>query len=245
MYSSFLRLQEGTLLLIALPALLLLAACGGSGSGPGPAVTDSASASASGRAAGTPAPAGDAAAAPATPVPASELHVNRTETFYDVTGRTARALLHDLTRRGPRIGSRRHFGRTAWTARWHIKYEAPAGGASREAPCRMRRADVFLNVDVTLPRWEAPSDASPSLRRDWNSFTDALAFHEREHEESIISAGRRVVRALDGLEAPSCPALEKKAEAEARAIIERARDYNRRYDERTGHGETQGARWPR
>lgn len=222
---------------------LLLAACG-------PAETDRAprrtapGGSASGQAAGAPsttAPA-DTSSSARTTAPSSELHVNRTETFYDVTGRSERALLRDLTRRGPRVGAERRFGRTAWTARWEIAYHEPAPGS--DAPCRMRRADVYLDVQVTLPRWNAPAEAPAALRRNWSSFTDALAFHEREHRESIVSAGRRVVRALEGLKAPSCAALEEQAHTEAQAIVEEARAYNRRFDERTDHGRTQGARWP-
>ena len=195
---------------------------------------------ASGQAAGAsvPAASGDEDSSP------SELHVNRTETFYDVTGRSWEALLEDLTQRGPRIGTKRHFGRTAWTARWEIAYARPAAGSPQAMPCRMQHADVYMDVEVTLPRWDAPGDAPASLRRDWKSFVEALAFHEREHQESIISAGRRVVRALETLKASSCSALQKKANAKARPIIEEARDYNRRYDERTDHGRTQGARWP-
>jgi predicted secreted Zn-dependent protease len=226
-----------------LAVALLLAACGETDRSPHRAASGG---SASGQAAGAPSattaddtssPTGSEAGAPS-----SKVHVNRTETFYDVTGRSEQALLRDLTRHGPRVGAERRFGRTAWTARWEIAYRTPPPGSN--APCRMRRADVHLDVEVTLPRWNAPDDAPAALRRDWASFTDALAFHEREHRESIVNAGRRLVRALEGLEAPTCTALEEKAGAEARTIIKEARAYNRRYDERTDHGRTQGARWP-
>jgi predicted secreted Zn-dependent protease len=219
---------------------LLLAACGPTDRAPRRA---SAGGPASGQAAGSsPASPSDTSATSAA-APSSELHVDRTERFYDVTGRTEQALLRDLTQRGPRVGAARRFGRTAWTARWEIAYARPPAGS--DAPCRMRRADVYLDVVVTLPRWDAPDEAPAALQRDWASFTDALASHEREHRESIVSAGRRMVRALEKLQAPSCTALKEKAGAKARAIIEEARAYNRRFDERTDHGRTQGARWPR
>ncbi|PSQ83866.1 MAG: hypothetical protein BRD44_02980 [Bacteroidetes bacterium QS_7_67_15] len=234
---------------LALLLAVLLAACGGgerSASSPqaldASAETTSTSGRASGQAAGAsarPAPGDTASAAAST----SELHVNRTETFYTVTGRTEQALLRDLVQHGPRSDGARHFGRTSWTARWEIVYEQ-ASRPAREAPCRIRRADVYLDVEVTMPRWNAPSNAPAALRRDWSSFLDALAFHEREHQESIISAGRRVARALEDLTATSCSALEEKADTQARSIIEEARRYNRRFDERTRHGRTQGARWP-
>ena len=230
-----------------LSVLLVLSACGKTDAPPSDSLSSSgttapsATGHASGQAAGaSPAPE-ETTLPPARP---SELHVNRTETFYDVTGRTARALLEDLTQRGPRIGSERHFGRTSWTARWNITYEEPTASSSPPAPCRMRRTDVYVDVEVTLPRWESPSDTPEALRREWKSFSEALAFHEREHQESIISAGRRVLEALKHLEAPSCAALKEKANTKARSIIEKARQYNRRYDERTHHGRTQGARWP-
>jgi predicted secreted Zn-dependent protease len=237
--------------------VFLVSACGRSGDGsPAPARGDStrtasASGRASGRAAGASARSASADTAAASSSAetggASKLHVDRTETFYDVTGRTERAILRDLARRGPHgDGGERHFGRTAWTARWEVVYEQPRSGDQpvRDAPCRMRRADVYLDVEVTLPRWTDSERAPAALRRKWSSFRDALAFHEREHQESIISAGRRVKRALSDLTASSCSALEEKAGARARSIIEEARRYNRRFDERTRHGRTQGAQWP-
>jgi len=234
---------------LALLLAVLLAACGGgerSASSPqaldASAETTSASGRASGQAAGAsarPAPGDTASAAAST----SELHVNRTETFYTVTGRTEQALLRDLVQHGPRSDG---AGRTAGTARWEVVYEQPRRGDHpvRDAPCRMRHADVYLDVEVTLPRWTDSERAPAALRRKWSSFRDALAFHEREHQESIISAGRRVARALEDLTAASCSALEEKADTQARSIIEEARRYNRRFDERTRHGRTQGARWP-
>ena len=228
---------------VALFTVLLVGGCGSPPATPAPGSANTAAASASGQAAGARA-APLASSPPFRPARSSEVHVDHTETFYDVTGHSAHTLLRDLTRRGPRIGSRRHFGRTSWTAHWRIEYQEPAGGRADSAPCRIRRTDVHLDVEVTLPRWDAPARAPTPLRRDWKSFIDALAFHEREHKESIISAGHRVMRTLDSLQAPSCPALKKKAETRARTIIERARRYNRRYDKRTDHGKTQGARWP-
>lgn len=219
-----------------------LAACATPGDRPPPTATDSVS----GQAAG--APVRSSAEDTTLPARPSKLHVNRTETFYDVTGRDPRALLLDLQRRGPRIGKRRHFGRTRWTARWEIEYARPVRSDGTEAPgraCHMRRADVHLDVEVTLPRWNAPPAAPAALQHSWSSFIDALAFHEREHQESIVSAGRRATRALERMQAPTCAALKEKANARARQIIEESRAYNRHYDERTGHGRTQGARWPR
>lgn len=233
-------LPPAALLLVA----LLLAACGNE-TAPAPQGRVAASANGPAREATAPTDqsgSGEKGRARSGQRPSSELHVNRTETFYDVTGRSARALLHDLTRRGPRVDDGRAFGRTSWTARWEVTYARPTGESN--APCRMRHADVHMEVEVTLPRWNAPDGAPEALRHDWNNFIDALALHEREHRESIVSAGRRVVRALEELEAPSCPALKDKAGATARPILEEARAYNRRYDERTGHGRTQGARWP-
>ena len=225
---------------------LLLAACEDDAPAPVRRVPLDTTAVVSGRASGQAAGASASLAPTGTTraLPSSELHLDRTEAFYTVTGSSTRALLDDLVRHGPRIGSERHFGRTSWTARWNFTYEEPAGGATPAHPCRMHRVDVYMDVEVTLPRWEVPSSASPTLQRNWQSFADALAFHEREHQESTISAGRRVVRALEDLQAPSCAALKEKANTTARTIIEEARAYNRRYDERTGHGRTQGARWP-
>lgn len=247
------RLLKRTAVPAVLLALLALAACRDAGNSPAPAAPDSASASASGQAAGAPAkplptkrtPAEHPSADASMPARPSELHVDRTKMFYSVTGRSARGLLRDLVQRGPRVDSTPHFGRTSWTARWEGEYEQPLkADGNRAGPCQMSRTDVYLEVEITLPRWNTPSDVSATLQRDWNAFIDALAFHEREHRESIISAGRRLMRVLDRMQAPSCAALKDKAHRRAHEIIENARDYNRRYDERTDHGRTQNAVWP-
>jgi predicted secreted Zn-dependent protease len=158
----------------------------------------------------------------------SKLHVNGSKAYYAVTGTSARALWRDIQRRAPRDDAELAVGLTSTSTRLEKTYERSPGG-----PCRMQRVDVYVDTEVTLPRWDVPSGAPAGLRRRWRDFADAVARHERTHERIGVRAGRRLRRSLDGMQAPSCDALRRKARQRANEILQQAEAQNRRFDERS------------
>ncbi len=154
--------------------------------------------------------------------------------FYDVEGTTAPELLASIRRERPR--SYRYFAQTAWNVTWRAEWNGD--------PCRVRWADIRATIVVTMPRWKAPPDAPPGLVEDWNRMVRALSIHEAGHVENAREAEREVRRALMGVTAPSCNMMTLRTRQAAQWVLDGARLRDRRYDERTRHGWTQGAVWP-
>jgi predicted secreted Zn-dependent protease len=141
------------------------------------------------------------------------LHVDRSKRFYEVKGNSARELWNAIERQAPRHASKVAVGLTDARMRHEATYERRPGGF-----CKVRRVDIYLSMEVTLPRWKMPTDISADLRRRWHEFTDAVARHERQHEKIQAQAARQLRRVLGGLKAPSCAALRQKVKRRTREI---------------------------
>ena len=176
----------------------------------------------------------------------SKLHVRRTQSRYDVSGTTAAEIARSIHESGPIIDGKPYGGKTEWEGQWQIEYSRPVdeeGRAVQEGRCRISRVDVFIDLDVTLPRWESRGEAPRRLREKWDSFIEALRVHEYWHQQSILEGGEKIRNKLDGMAAGDCKSLKTRAEARAAEVIESVRKKNEQYDRETRHGATQGARW--
>jgi predicted secreted Zn-dependent protease len=123
---------------------------------------------------------------------------------------------------------------THWRVTWHYTY-------SGFGSCRINSLDVSIDIRFTFPRWVNPVGAPLDLVHDWNRFILALVRHEAGHVRLAEQAGNKILRSLPGFEAP-CDEFVAAADAVADSIIDRLREKQRLYDERTDHGATQGAR---
>jgi predicted secreted Zn-dependent protease len=176
--------------------------------------------------------------APERTSPESPL-IRISEEFYEIRGSTAEELHGEMQRLGP-LGEegRRFHGWTAWTINWRYVSQ-PSGSA-----CRATRVEVTAEITLTLPRWRAPPDAPESLRRQWDAYLAALRVHEDGHRDLAVATARRVHSRLSGFRTSDCRDFNREANTEGQRILDRLRADNRRYDEETGHGRTQGAVWP-
>lgn len=158
---------------------------------------------------------------------------------YDVNGTSARELRQELDRKGPLFEGRRFDARTRWWVRWRYDL-APVGSG-----CRAVRPRVDLDVTITLPRWRRSSGAAPDLVARWERYLEDLREHEDGHAEVGEQAARAIAGLLQDLPAEAdCGSAEQAADAAAQAEIQRANGRDREYDRETGHGATQGARFP-
>lgn len=157
---------------------------------------------------------------------------------YVVEGRTARELAASLRERGPRSGGHRFFGQAAWTL--SAEYRWVQYGTS----CHAEDLVVRVVTTLTLPQWDPPPGTDPALVAAWERFARALEAHERGHQR-IIEEGAEALRAeLASLRLVSCEGAEARARAIVDRIVGQVNDRNRRYDEQTHHGASEGAVWP-
>ena len=100
---------------------------------------------------------------------------------------------------------------------------------------------MTLNLTYWFPSWirRAPS---AELKAQWAAYIDALQRHELGHRNSAVSAANAILRALEhGFPGPTCSEVEASAAACMRGILAAHGDLDKRYDDVTRHGATQGA----
>lgn len=158
--------------------------------------------------------------------------------YYEVAGRSEADLLRAMLRQGPSWEGRRFFGLTTSEVRFsYVRVPGPP-------VCALRDIVVEARVTITLPRWVPPAGTPYALERDWRHFERALRDHEDIHRRLIEEEAEMLRRMLLALRAPSCEAMDAEARRTAEVVRDRYVARHHAYDERTGHGRTQGANWP-
>lgn len=158
--------------------------------------------------------------------------------YYDVLGGSAGELMAALQSAAPETTpGGTYFAKTTWTVTWHGEWTADSVG------CKVITSQTELASQMALPRWRA-TGASADLTSDWNTFLRNLSLHEHGHVENAVSATREVDSRLRNLERPSCEGMEAAARATIDSVVAVFRGHDEAYDDRTRHGEVQGAVWP-
>lgn len=164
-----------------------------------------------------------------------------TVNLYDVKGRTLDELRRDVFSRGPydRIKRQRFAGWTSWQIKWWLDHRAD------DETCTVTSARTETHVTYTLPRWREEHSAPLDLQQAWRRFLTALVEHEQGHGQLARELGDRIEVAIKQLPPHAdCRELEREANELAEVMI-RDDTEQEAYDLRTGHGERQGAAFPR
>ncbi len=160
--------------------------------------------------------------------------------WYDVDADTEAQLRATLDTVGPTDASgERHDAYTSWYVTWRFPFSRTDEG------CSTGPVTTDVRVLMTLPRWRGPADAAHPLVKKWRGYLDALMQHESGHRDTGFRAATEITDTLAGLPPqPSCDEAEVRANAAARAVLERFREHDVAYDDETRHGATQGAVFP-
>jgi predicted secreted Zn-dependent protease len=159
--------------------------------------------------------------------------------YYELRGRSAAELRRQMDESGPKEEGESYDARTHWSVRWRFRYES--AGSS----CRISSASTTVETEILLPRWLDAAQAPAELRARWSRYLQALRLHENGHARFGEQAAAEIEQAiLEMPPRPSCPELERSANALAEELIEKYRRSEREYDASTRHGATQGARFP-
>lgn len=170
----------------------------------------------------------------------AEVVSNDTIERYPIRGASEAELRIEMSAKGPLgAGGRRFDGYTRWNINWRYNYRQDGGW------CRIGTVTTDVKVTTTLPEWSDDRAAPEPLRKRWREYMAALTEHESGHRGHGMDAAREIDRGIAALPAQSnCGALGNAANDLGNQVI---RQYNERdldYDRRTGHGLTQGTRFP-
>jgi predicted secreted Zn-dependent protease len=160
--------------------------------------------------------------------------------YYSVSGSTPQALRSQLNRVSPVFQDGQRFdGKTYWYVRWFYYY------ANTGNSCRITQVKSSVEVELTLPQWQQPTNAPRSLVNQWQRYMTALQLHEDGHKDHGVAAAQEVLSVINNLPAyPSCPELETAANAAGKGVLQRYNQKDIEYDRVTQHGATQGAIFP-
>lgn len=165
-----------------------------------------------------------------------EVAVNIDHEFYPVKVAKASELLTELNRLSPiREGGDIFHGVTDAHISWRFWWNEENG------KCRIDRVTTTVDIKHTLPRLES-ADPESGLMSIWNKWYPALIEHEKGHAITAIQIAHEIDASILLLpEYQSCKALTRDANETGHRLLDKLRQMDREYDEKTDHGKTQGA----
>jgi predicted secreted Zn-dependent protease len=160
--------------------------------------------------------------------------------YYKIAGTTANELRTQMDQLGPiDTFGHRHDMYTRWDVQWAYPHSQDERG------CTTGPIQLKITITFTFPTWEPPPGASAELVDQWNDYLNLGQSHEDGHKEIALEAGREILQALQAVPAQaSCDLLEQAVDQKGQALLEQFRQKEIAYDQTTGHGATQGVRFP-
>jgi len=153
--------------------------------------------------------------------------------YYDITGSTESELRKSMNQLRPKDPYDNNRPVDAYTD-WYISWNWPGYGIDT---CDLTAAVVSYKIKLTVPRWQAPANASHELIAKWDKYIQSLVLHEKGHVENVVNNYLSVKTAIQSATCTTADAAGQKA-------LEPLRKFDSSYDSETKHGATQGAIFP-
>lgn len=166
---------------------------------------------------------------------AAEVHEQLNHEYYDAQLASGESLLRALNEASTiRQDGEVYHAYTQWRVQWNFWWRE-----HRDGRCRLTLARTQLNATITLPRL---GGGDAQQRQRFERYLAALQEHEQGHYRIGQAAAAEIDAALlASPEYPSCAELQQHANQTANAILQRHAEQERRYDQDSGHGRSQGA----
>ena len=162
-----------------------------------------------------------------------------TTNHYHVTGTTLRAIRQSIDHARPGGRSARTDGSAVWKVTWRYRVQ----GGDQE--CRLASFTTHTTITMTLPAWNAPSQADEDVKKRWSKYYTALLRHEVGHAKLAQAAAEEIRKRVTQLgTAANCPSLKRAVQAAAEEVLGDYRERDLDYDRRTRHGVKDGAHFP-
>ncbi len=153
---------------------------------------------------------------------------------YLIDGDDARQWHAAMQAKGPRdpVSGRTYSGFTRWHVTWSWDTYPLADGE-----CQVGGHQVRVEVVVRLPEWSGRAAASGPLLREWDALHARLRDHERLHRDNAVAAAGALDAMLEAMDEPvPCAGARKRIDRDARDLLARFHEADRRLDRETRHG---------
>ena len=164
-------------------------------------------------------------------------HVSCRTNYYSVTGDDLRQMHESFRQARPWRATGSHDGFAVWNVNWRF------GTTHDGSVCRVTGFSTTTTISITLPRWIATTNASDSLKAEWDRYIRALGQHEYGHAQFALAAAgemQKVVKELSG--DSSCDSLKHRVTGLCESVAQKYKQMDGAYDQRTNHGINDGAR---
>jgi predicted secreted Zn-dependent protease len=164
-------------------------------------------------------------------------HVSCRTNYYTLTGSTLREIHQSFRQARPWRATGGHDGFTVWSVTWRF------GTTYNGSVCRVTTFSTTTTIAITLPRWVAPTNADVSLKAEWDRYIQALGKHEYGHAQVALAAAAEIQkRAKEVPEDASCESLKQRVHSTCDSVVQKYKQMDDAYDQRTDHGRNDGAR---
>lgn len=127
----------------------------------------------------------------------------------------------------------RFYGLAAWKISWAFQRQRGADGTCRAAEVR-----VDLVTEITLPELV---EATAADRASFDAYLAALQVHELGHHDIARAAAEKLLSGIERSDAfADCDTLEAYIGGLTERLVAEAKSAERRYDDETRFGRTQG-----
>ena len=110
---------------------------------------------------------------------------------YEATYKTHEVHGHTLAEVARHIEQQAEAGLTHWVTHYHVM--------ERNDDHTIKRAEVEVWLEITLPHWAEYASATPAEQAEWDRFLQALQAHEDGHVEIVRQYTENADVMLEGL----------------------------------------------
>ncbi len=166
--------------------------------------------------------------------------VNEQYEYYDVRGGDEKTLRCEMSKNGCRWNDGKKYDSvTTWRIKWHYDYDRGPQTCSAES------FKATIDIIFRYPKWVRDDGAPQSLVNKWDGYMKNLVMHENVHRDMAVRAAEELSCAVAALPpASSCAELDRNVRALYSEQMRKLSADERKYDEATNHGLTQGAFFP-
>jgi predicted secreted Zn-dependent protease len=157
--------------------------------------------------------------------------------YYEIRGDNEKELRNQLSRNGCMFNDgKKYDALTTW--RMKLDYGYRCTGQA----CTADSVKVSVTINMRYPKWVRSNDVPRQLVDKWDNYITNLVTHENKHRDIAVDAATELSKAVAALPpAPSCSALDLEVRALSRRLMEKLNTDEKRLDETTSHGKTDGA----